>query len=81
MNDMTGTPSPRIGYRVNVTRWFAEDGKQTWHNDEQATGVEAFEYAWQACEDGEQVGDKVVAVVWQTEDGHEETRLGERRTQ
>lgn len=69
-------PLPRkTGYIVFVTRWSRTEGKQRWESLEKATLAEADEYAGQAVWAGRDSGEKVVASVWQTENGNPTVNL------
>lgn len=73
--------SAYVTFQVKVTRWFDGEGKQEWFSRDFMTYVEAVEYAEQAVSDGRDLGDKVVAQVWQAENLVPQTRItgGERR--
>lgn len=69
-----------VGYQVSVTRWYASEGRQRWDSSIFPTYEMADFYAKLACLRGDDADEKVVAKIFQTEDGRQETFLAEQRT-
>jgi hypothetical protein len=65
----------RTGYIVFVKRWVRGGGARQWESIEYRQLWIADEYAEQAVQAGRARGEKVVACVWQTEDGNPQTNL------